>query len=111
MTAITETPTRALEQLSSITGRIRKPYPNYKVIVLDDDINTFQHVTECLLKYIPVTRGPATRWKREMGLERRGRAIDDAASSRIPVGCSAWRRLGLLHPSAPNRVRPGREQR
>ncbi|GAB4214114.1 MAG: ATP-dependent Clp protease adapter ClpS [Synechococcales cyanobacterium] len=30
-----------------------KPYPNYKVIVLDDNVNTFQHVTECLLKYIP----------------------------------------------------------
>lgn len=32
---------------------IRQLYPNYKVIVLDDDFNTFQHVTECLLKYIP----------------------------------------------------------
>lgn len=32
---------------------IRKPYPNYKVIVLNDDFNTFQHVAECLLKYIP----------------------------------------------------------
>ncbi|NJL01766.1 MAG: ATP-dependent Clp protease adapter ClpS [Spirulinaceae cyanobacterium RM2_2_10] len=32
---------------------VRKPYPNYKVIVLNDDFNTFQHVAECLLKYIP----------------------------------------------------------
>ncbi len=32
---------------------VRKPYPNYKVIVLNDDVNTFQHVAECLLKYIP----------------------------------------------------------
>ncbi len=31
----------------------RKPYPNYKVIVLNDDFNTFQHVAECLMKYIP----------------------------------------------------------
>lgn len=31
----------------------RKPYPNYKVIVLNDDFNTFQHVSECLMKYIP----------------------------------------------------------
>ncbi|MEO1070184.1 MAG: ATP-dependent Clp protease adaptor ClpS, partial [Cyanobacteria bacterium J06638_6] len=31
----------------------RQPYPNYKIIVLNDDFNTFQHVTECLLKYIP----------------------------------------------------------
>jgi ATP-dependent Clp protease adaptor protein ClpS len=32
---------------------ISKPYPNYKVIVLDDDFNTFNHVAECLMKYIP----------------------------------------------------------
>ena len=31
----------------------RKPYPNYKVIVLNDDFNTFQHVAETLIKYIP----------------------------------------------------------
>ena len=30
-----------------------KPYPNYKVIVLNDDVNTFQHVASCLMKYIP----------------------------------------------------------
>jgi ATP-dependent Clp protease adaptor protein ClpS len=32
---------------------VRKLYPNYKVIVLNDDFNTFQHVAECLIKYIP----------------------------------------------------------
>ncbi len=32
---------------------IRKQYPNYKVIVLNDDFNTFEHVSETLLKYIP----------------------------------------------------------
>lgn len=32
---------------------IRKPYPNYKVIVLNDDFNTFQHVAHCLMSYIP----------------------------------------------------------
>ncbi len=32
---------------------VEKPYPNYKVIVLNDDFNTFQHVAECLMKYIP----------------------------------------------------------
>ncbi|HIK06125.1 MAG TPA: ATP-dependent Clp protease adapter ClpS [Trichormus sp. M33_DOE_039] len=32
---------------------VRKTYPNYKVIVLNDDFNTFQHVAECLIKYIP----------------------------------------------------------
>ncbi len=32
---------------------VRQPYPNYKVIVLNDDFNTFQHVANCLMKYIP----------------------------------------------------------
>lgn len=31
----------------------RQPYPNFKVIVLDDDFNTFEHVHGCLMKYIP----------------------------------------------------------
>lgn len=35
------------------TQVIQKPYPNYKVIVLNDDFNTFQHVFNCLIKYIP----------------------------------------------------------
>ncbi|MER3492533.1 MAG: Clp protease ClpS [Mastigocladus sp. ERB_26_2] len=44
------TPTIAPERSTQVT---RKPYPNYKVIVLNDDFNTFQHVAECLIKYIP----------------------------------------------------------
>ena len=28
-------------------------YPDVRVIVLDDSINTFQHVANCLLKIIP----------------------------------------------------------
>lgn len=47
---MTTTPTVTLERSSQV---IRKPYPNYKVIVLNDDFNTFQHVAECLMKYIP----------------------------------------------------------
>ena len=43
-------PTIAPEQSKQVTS---KPYPNYKVIVLNDDFNTFQHVAECLMKYIP----------------------------------------------------------
>lgn len=40
-------------QSSTVKKTVRKPYPNHKVIVLNDDVNTFQHVTECLLTYIP----------------------------------------------------------
>lgn len=36
-----------------VTSTVRKTYPNFKVIVLNDDFNTFQHVSDCLLKYIP----------------------------------------------------------
>jgi ATP-dependent Clp protease adaptor protein ClpS len=51
-TAITAaaSPTIAPEKTSQTT---RQPYPNYKIIVLNDDFNTFQHVAECLVKYIP----------------------------------------------------------
>ena len=31
----------------------RKTYPNFKVIVLNDDFNTFEHVAHCLVQYIP----------------------------------------------------------
>ena len=32
---------------------LRQPYPNFKVVVLDDDVNTFKHVVDCLVKHIP----------------------------------------------------------
>ncbi len=39
--------------LDKSTQVVKKTYPNYKVIVLNDDFNTFDHVANCLLKYIP----------------------------------------------------------
>ena len=33
--------------------RVEAPYPNGRVIVLNDDHNTFQHVVEVLVSYIP----------------------------------------------------------
>jgi ATP-dependent Clp protease adaptor protein ClpS len=47
---MTTTPTITREKAKEVT---RQTYPNYKVIVLNDDFNTFEHVAECLLKYIP----------------------------------------------------------
>lgn len=44
--APTATPDRA-------TTVVRKTYPNFKVIVLNDDFNTFPHVADCLMTYIP----------------------------------------------------------
>jgi ATP-dependent Clp protease adaptor protein ClpS len=49
-TAPTVTPDKASQT-------VQKPYPNYKVIVLNDDFNTFQHVADCLMKYIPGMTG------------------------------------------------------
>ena len=40
---------------------IRKHYPNYKIIVLNYDFNTFQHVIDCLMKYIPGMDGDRAR--------------------------------------------------
>ena len=40
---------------------IKKQYPNYKIIVLNDDFNTFQHVIDCLMKYIPGMDGDRAR--------------------------------------------------
>lgn len=48
--ASSATPVKAPERSAQVT---RKPYPNFKVIVLDDDFNTFGHVQACLMKYIP----------------------------------------------------------
>ncbi len=48
--AAVQTPEKVKDTLREI---VRKPYPKYKVIVLDDDFNTFEHVSNCLMKYIP----------------------------------------------------------
>lgn len=32
---------------------LRQPYPDFKVVVLDDDFNTFQHVVASLVRVIP----------------------------------------------------------
>ncbi len=52
--AATASPTITPDRVREV---VRTPYPNYKVIVLNDDFNTFKHVAECLLKYIPGMSG------------------------------------------------------
>lgn len=47
---MTSSPTKAPERTNQV---VKQLYPNYKVIVLNDDFNTFQHVASCLMKYIP----------------------------------------------------------
>ncbi|WP_414542625.1 ATP-dependent Clp protease adapter ClpS [Nostoc sp. CCY0012] len=64
-------PTVAPERSNQVT---RKPYPNYKVIVLNDDFNTFQHVAECLMKYIPGMTGDLA-WDLTNQVHYEGQAI------------------------------------
>ena len=35
------------------TERLQAPYPRVRVIVLDDDVNTFEHVVRVLVRTIP----------------------------------------------------------
>jgi ATP-dependent Clp protease adaptor protein ClpS len=51
MTAILSATTTVAPTKSSQV--VRKKYPNFKVIVLNDDFNTFEHVSNCLVQYIP----------------------------------------------------------
>jgi len=53
---------------------VRKPYPNFKVIVLNDDFNTFEHVANCLLKYIPAMTGDRA-WQLTEQIHFDGQAI------------------------------------
>jgi ATP-dependent Clp protease adaptor protein ClpS len=53
---------------------VSNPYPNFKVIVLDDDFNTFQHVASCLMKYIPGMTSD-TAWELTNQVHFEGQAI------------------------------------
>ncbi len=64
-------PTIAPEKSSKVVSKL---YPNYKVIVLDDDFNTFQHVAECLMKYIPGMTGDRA-WELTNQVHYEGQAI------------------------------------
>lgn len=52
----------------------RQTYPNYKVIVLDDDFNTFEHVAKCLMQYIPKMTSDRA-WKLTNQVHFEGQAI------------------------------------
>jgi ATP-dependent Clp protease adaptor protein ClpS len=69
--ATSASPVKAPERSSQVT---QKPYPNYKVIVLNDDFNTFQHVQECLVKYIPGMT-PDRAWELTNQVHYEGQAI------------------------------------
>ncbi len=55
-------------------SRVRQPYPNLRVIVLDDDVNTFQHVVECLVRHIPAMQ-PDRAWELAHRIDGEGSAV------------------------------------
>lgn len=69
--AVSASPTLAPEKTRQVT---RDPYPNYKIIVLNDDFNTFQHVAECLMKYIP-SMSSDLAWELTNQIHHEGQAI------------------------------------
>ena len=54
--------------------RVRQSYPSFKVVVLDDDLNTFQHVVECLVRYIPAMQ-PNQAWELAHRIDGEGSAV------------------------------------
>ena len=52
----------------------RAPYPNFKVVVLNDEVNTFQHVVDCLVKYIP-GMNPDRAWSLAQQIDSDGQAV------------------------------------
>ena len=54
--------------------RQQQTYPNFKGVVLDDDVNTFQHVVECLVRYIPGMQ-PDQAWTLAHRIDSEGSAV------------------------------------
>ena len=48
--ATSSSPSAVKERSRSV---VKEKYPNYKIIVLNDDVNTFEHVIKTLSTYIP----------------------------------------------------------
>lgn len=69
--ATSAAPTVTPERASQTT---QKRYPNFKVIVLNDDFNTFQHVAECLIKYVPMMTSDRA-WELTHQIHNEGQAI------------------------------------
>ena len=77
-----KTPVRSVQNTSSTPGgqavmerqRLQQPYPTARVIVLDDDHNTFQHVVEVLVRYIPGMQ-PDQAWELAHRIDATGSAV------------------------------------
>ena len=54
--------------------RLQQPYPHCRVIVLDDDVNTFQHVVEVLVRVLPAMT-PDRAWELAHRIDGEGSAV------------------------------------
>jgi ATP-dependent Clp protease adaptor protein ClpS len=50
------------------------PYPNYRVVLINDDHNSFDHVARCLTKYIP-SMSEDRAWKLALKVHNEGSAV------------------------------------
>ena len=55
-------------------SQVRLPYPHCRVIVLDDEVNTFQHVVDCLVRHIPGML-PDRAWELARRIDGEGAAV------------------------------------
>jgi ATP-dependent Clp protease adaptor protein ClpS len=53
---------------------LQAPYPRVRVIVLDDDVNTFEHVVHVLVRYIPGMH-PDQAWDLAHQIDGEGAAV------------------------------------
>ncbi|WP_254978133.1 ATP-dependent Clp protease adapter ClpS [Cyanobium sp. ATX 6A2] len=54
--------------------RTRQSYPHFRVVVLNDDVNTFQHVVACLVRFIPGMQ-PERAWELAHRIDGEGSAV------------------------------------
>jgi len=59
---------------AAVKERLRQPYPHGRVIVLDDDVNTFQHVVEALVRHLPAMT-PDRAWALAHQIDGQGSAV------------------------------------
>jgi len=77
--AMTSTPMRPAESgpkgsPAVLSRSLQQPYPEARVIVLDDDFNTYQHVVESLLRHIP-GMDPDRAWQLAHRIDTVGSAV------------------------------------
>jgi ATP-dependent Clp protease adaptor protein ClpS len=70
----TQSTTTTAPNIEKSRQTVRVPYPNYKIIVMNDDFNTFEHVAKCLVTYVPKMT-PENAWDLTHQIHFEGLAI------------------------------------